>query len=286
MSALFRLPAARRMLFRIVSQIAVQYRADALSAGRAGGVHGGDRLPWVQPRPGEPDNFAPLASLRWQIHVYGAAAPGQARGCVARDLPLHVARFDSKSCSPAQGVPDGTQTSRLALFGGGRLRANSMLRAGVFLGETGRSGARVDLIVRTTLPRISPAVHARSIIGRFLEHARVAAFRRGGEWEVWCGSFDAMPRNFERRYELMFPVEAPRVKDSILRELRSQLRDDINCYELRADGVEEPHWGGCHDCQQLEARRRTRTHVVPPVRGLERGEPSSGCQHVGSRPWG
>ena len=92
-SALFRLPAARRILFRIVSQIAIEYRAGALSAGRAGGVHGGDRLPWVQPQPGEPDNFAPLASLRWQVHVCGAAAPGLARACAARDLPLHVFRF-------------------------------------------------------------------------------------------------------------------------------------------------------------------------------------------------
>jgi hypothetical protein len=92
-SALFRLPAARRVLFRIVSQIAIQYRGDALSAGRAGAVHGGDRLPWVQPQPGAPDNFAPLTSLRWQVHVYGAATPGLARGCADRDLPLHVFRY-------------------------------------------------------------------------------------------------------------------------------------------------------------------------------------------------
>jgi polyphosphate kinase len=118
----------------------------------------------------------------------------------------------------------------------------------------GGSGARVDLLVRTTLTQVSPSVHARSIIGRFLEHARVVAFRRDGAWEVWCGSFDAMPRNFERRYELMFPVEDPRAREVILRELRAQLRDDVNSYELRADGAEEAHWGGSHDCQRLEAR--------------------------------
>jgi len=130
----------------------------------------------------------------------------------------------------------------------------------------GRSGARVDLLIRTTLTEISPAVHARSIIGRFLEHARVLAFRRDGDWEVWCGSFDAMPRSFERRYELMFPVENPTTKDLILRELRAQLRDDVNSYELRADGTETPHWGGTHDCQRLEPRQGTRTSA--PLAGL------------------
>ncbi len=92
-STLFRVSAARRYLFRVVSQIAIQYRGGALSEARAGAVHGGDRLPWVEPEPGAEDNFAPLASLRWQVHVYGAAAPELARPCAARDLPLHVFSF-------------------------------------------------------------------------------------------------------------------------------------------------------------------------------------------------
>jgi len=89
----FRLPAARRYLFRVVSQIAIEYRASALSDGRAGAVHGGDRLPWVPPESGEEDDFAPLASLRWQVHVHGSASPALARACASRGLPLHVLRF-------------------------------------------------------------------------------------------------------------------------------------------------------------------------------------------------
>jgi polyphosphate kinase len=131
------------------------------------------------------------------------------------------------------------------------------------LESCGKGGARVDLIVRTTLTRVAPTVHARSIVGRFLEHARVVAFRCGGGWEVWCGSFDAMPRNFERRYELMFPVEDPRAKELILRELRSQLRDDVNSYELRADGTEERRWGGGHDCQRLDGSSRSQPRPQP-----------------------
>jgi len=56
-----------------------------LSEGRAGSVHGGDRLPWVPP-----DNFAPLESLDWQLHVYGAAPPDLAAFCRERGLPLHT----------------------------------------------------------------------------------------------------------------------------------------------------------------------------------------------------
>jgi len=84
-AAAFRLPAVRRFLFRTVSQTAIEYRESFLSEGRAGRVHGGDRLPWVTP-----DNFAPLQSLDWQVHVYGQAARELAAACAARGLPLHV----------------------------------------------------------------------------------------------------------------------------------------------------------------------------------------------------
>jgi hypothetical protein len=53
-------------------------------------VHGGDRLPWVPASPNDLDNFAPLTSLTWQVHVYGDAAPEIASACHQRRLPLHV----------------------------------------------------------------------------------------------------------------------------------------------------------------------------------------------------
>jgi hypothetical protein len=79
---------ARRFLFRTVSQINVNYRNSPLSEGAAGGVRGGDRLPWVQTGPGT-DNFAPLASLTWQVHVYGEPRHGLADVCAELQLPLH-----------------------------------------------------------------------------------------------------------------------------------------------------------------------------------------------------
>jgi 2-polyprenyl-6-methoxyphenol hydroxylase-like FAD-dependent oxidoreductase len=81
----------RRFLFRTVSQTMIHYRPSALSAGRAGSVHGGDRLPWVSfDSAAGADNFAPLRSLDWQVHVYGAASPDFARACGELDLPLHT----------------------------------------------------------------------------------------------------------------------------------------------------------------------------------------------------
>jgi len=123
------------------------------------------------------------------------------------------------------------------------------------LDEAARAGARVDLLVRTTLTRVSPVMRARSLVGRFLEHARAAAFRRHGSWEVWAGSFDAMPRNFDRRYELLFPVVDPRAKRTVLAELQAQLRDDVNAFELREGGSQEPCWGGRVNAQQPDGHQ-------------------------------
>jgi 2-polyprenyl-6-methoxyphenol hydroxylase-like FAD-dependent oxidoreductase len=83
------LRAMRRFLFRTVSQTAVNYRTSPLSAGLAGAVHGGDRLPWV-PLAEDVDNFAPLASLGWQVHVYGKPSPSIESLCRERGLPLHA----------------------------------------------------------------------------------------------------------------------------------------------------------------------------------------------------
>jgi hypothetical protein len=84
-----RLAAFRRLLFRTVSQTLVNYRDSSLSVGTAGRVNGGDRLPWVDLGSGG-DNFAPLTSLKWQVHVYGEVGSGVREACVGLGLPLHV----------------------------------------------------------------------------------------------------------------------------------------------------------------------------------------------------
>jgi 2-polyprenyl-6-methoxyphenol hydroxylase-like FAD-dependent oxidoreductase len=86
---LSRLGAFRRLLFTTVSQTLVNYRNSPLSAGSAGKVHGGDRLPWVELGSAK-DNFAPLTTLKWQVHVYGEVERAVSDACADLLLPLHV----------------------------------------------------------------------------------------------------------------------------------------------------------------------------------------------------
>jgi len=78
----------RSFAFRTISQLEIRYRESPLSAGHAGKIRGGDRLPWVGA------NFDALRSLGWQVHIYGAAPDSARAGCDALRLPLHVFAFD------------------------------------------------------------------------------------------------------------------------------------------------------------------------------------------------
>ena len=94
---LFRVSLMRRLAFRTVSQIAVNYRHSPLSAGKAGTVHGGDRLPWLRVNipGGDTSNHAPLQSLGWQFHIYGAISAHLKTVCTDRGIPVHVFPWQS-----------------------------------------------------------------------------------------------------------------------------------------------------------------------------------------------
>ncbi|WP_117237800.1 polyphosphate kinase [Thermus sediminis] len=115
--------------------------------------------------------------------------------------------------------------------------------------QAAEKGARVDLLVRSTLTLLHPRFHVRSLVGRFLEHARVAAFRHRGKWAVYLTSADLMPRNFQNRFELLFPVLDKEARAKVLRILKRQLRDDRNTFLLTPEG-ERSLWGGKHDAQR------------------------------------
>lgn len=131
------------------------------------------------------------------------------------------------------------------------LKMNHLTDPAVFeaLGEAADAGARVDVIARSTLTLHDERFTIRSIVGRFLEHARVAAFRSGGAWEVWAGSADWMPRNFEERIELIFPVLDTDIAAHIVELLHRQMQDDVNAFDMLPDGTHQPRWGGEVDAQ-------------------------------------
>lgn len=83
-SRLFRIRAFQRYMFRTLSQIGIRYRESALSAGSVGGVHGGDRLPWVG------DAYDVGDGKSWQVRVFGESRNGLAKACAELDLPLHA----------------------------------------------------------------------------------------------------------------------------------------------------------------------------------------------------
>ncbi|GIW24663.1 polyphosphate kinase [Meiothermus sp.] len=117
------------------------------------------------------------------------------------------------------------------------------------LEEALNRGARVHLIVRSTLTTLWAGLEVKSLVGRFLEHARIAAFKNKGKWRVWAGSADAMPRNLDRRYELFFPILDARAKRKVLDILQAQLADDRNSFLLSPSGMER-RWGGKRDGQR------------------------------------
>jgi 2-polyprenyl-6-methoxyphenol hydroxylase-like FAD-dependent oxidoreductase len=86
--------AVRDFLFRTVSQITINYRHCSFNAGKAGDIHGGDRLPWVTAEGN--DNYEPLAHMTWQVHVYGRAKPDLVAWCKEHDVALHVFAWRSE----------------------------------------------------------------------------------------------------------------------------------------------------------------------------------------------
>jgi len=109
-----------------------------------------------------------------------------------------------------------------------------------------QAGVRVDLQVRGIcclrpgVPGVSDHIIVTSIVGRFLEHARIFYFRNGGEEEILVGSADLMPRNLYRRVENLFPIEDPHLRD-VLRDtvLGVHLRDNVQARRLLPDGSYE-----------------------------------------------
>jgi polyphosphate kinase len=110
--------------------------------------------------------------------------------------------------------------------------------------EASQAGVSVDLLVRGIcclrpgIPGVSDNIRVRSIVGRFLEHSRIFYFRNGGEEQVYLGSADLMPRNINRRVEVLFPVETPaQVRFVRDRVLDAYLRENVKARAMNSDGT-------------------------------------------------
>jgi len=111
-----------------------------------------------------------------------------------------------------------------------------------------QAGVRIDLMVRGTcclvpgMAGLSENIRVRSTVGRYLEHARYFYFENhGGESLVLAGSADWMQRNFFRRVELLFPIEAPDLRQRVLAELfPMEFQDNENARELHVNGAYLP----------------------------------------------
>lgn len=107
------------------------------------------------------------------------------------------------------------------------------------------AGVKIELIVRgicclrVGMPGISENISVRSIVGNFLEHSRIFYFANGGKYEIYMGSADWMPRNLERRVEILFPVDDEHLKEKVMHILNGQLKDNVKAHILQPDGSYE-----------------------------------------------
>ena len=106
-----------------------------------------------------------------------------------------------------------------------------------------QAGVPVDLNVRGIcclrpgVEGVSDNIRVNSVVGRLLEHSRIYGFQRGEDWSVFIGSADLMPRNLDKRVELVTPVEDPPLRADLLDTLERCLADNTNAWDLHEDGT-------------------------------------------------
>ncbi len=137
------------------------------------------------------------------------------------------------------------------------------------------AGVKIDLIIRgicclkVGIPGVSENITVRSIVGNYLEHARIFYFENDGKPEYYCASADWMPRNLDRRVEILFPVEKPCLQEKLQDILDCQMRDNVKASMLQPDGsYEKADMRGreafnaqLHFCHQAKAAAKAEKEV-------------------------
>jgi len=135
-----------------------------------------------------------------------------------------------------------------------------------------KAGVRIKLNVRGIcclkpgVPGLSDRIEVTSLVDMFLEHSRIFYFQNGGDEEVYLSSADWMPRNLDRRVEVMFPIESKEIKKEMIQLLDIYFRDNVKSWKLGPDG----------SYQKLESdpKKRFRAQEFLCKRILEREEAS------------
>lgn len=149
-----------------------------------------------------------------------------------------------------------------------RAKVNSLCDKDVIMAlyEASSAGVQIDLIVRgicclkTGIPGVSENITVRSIVGEFLEHSRIFYFENGGNYEVYCASADWMPRNLERRVEILYPIENASLREEVIHILDVLFADNVRASVMQKDGnYEKPDRRGkasvcAHDVFKEEAK--------------------------------
>lgn len=145
--------------------------------------------------------------------------------------------------------------------------------------EAAAAGVEIKLIVRgicsikTGLPGIGDRIKVRSIVGNYLEHARIFYFENGGKNEYYCASADWMPRNLERRVEILFPIEEQNLRSVLKEILRLQLEDTQKAHILTDDGdyirVKDKHLKEKNDFEKINSQLEFSKMAVKSVEEYE-----------------
>lgn len=122
-------------------------------------------------------------------------------------------------------------------------KMNSLCDAEIILAlyDASKAGVKIDLIVRGICclrpgAPYSENIRVKSIVGDFLEHARIFYFENGGYPELFMGSADWMPRNLDKRVEILFPIEDDNIKEQVIDILNIQMKDNLKSHWMQQDG--------------------------------------------------
>lgn len=146
--------------------------------------------------------------------------------------------------------------------------------------EASCAGVKIDLIIRGIcclkpgISQLSENISVHSIVGNFLEHARIFYFEHGGEEKIFMGSADWMPRNLDRRVEILFPVEDDKLKERLIHILDVELQDNVKAYVQLSNGtyVRPDKRGKAHVnsqeqfCEEAVAAAKAETESKDPVK--------------------